>query len=279
MHWLLPAAVLSFGFGQLFKWAQRRGCHAPTVVSANYLALAAVLLVWHLATRNDMATTASLLVGGCMGVAFIVAMLVMTAALERAHVALVLTSFRLAVVAPVAVSVWLWGESLTLVQGLGILLTMVALALITGSRPPGTATSVGVPALLTALAVFLTQGVGQVCLRWVHYAGLDEMRLAVLMTCAATAGLAGLAVVLLGPHRPTRRDVGMGVGIGLFNLICLATILTALRDLDGTLFFPVTACIVVLLDGLFAHFWWREPLGRLGTVGAALGAVSLLLVL
>jgi len=279
LHWLLLTAGLSFGFGQLFKWSQRRGCNAPTVVSANYIALATVLAGWHLWNGNDFTAPASLIVGGSMGVAFIVAMLVMTAALERAPVAMVLTSFRLAILAPVVVSVWLWGESLSVTQGAGIALALVALAMINSARSPAATGPVGAEALLTGLLVFATQGVGQVCLRWVHYAGLDEQRLTVLMTCAATAGVAGSAFVLLQGYRPQWRDVRMGVGIGLFNMVCLGTILSALSELDGTLFFPVTGCLIVLLDGLFAHFWWKERLGLLGVFGAGLGAIAMLLVL
>jgi drug/metabolite transporter (DMT)-like permease len=279
LHWLLPAAFLSFGFGQLFKWSQRRGCHAPTVVSLNYLTLAAILAVWHVATGRPFVQATSWLVGGSMGAAFLLAMLTMTAGLERAPVGMVLTSFRLAVVVPVAISVWLWGESLRIVQAAGIGLTLVALVMITSSRAPGRISPLGATSLLLGVAVFLTQGLGGVCLRWVHYAGLDEVRLTVLMTCAATAGIAGAVVVATGSRRPGRRDIGMGVGIGVYNLICLATILTALRDLEGTLFFPVTACLVVLMDALVAHLWWHEHLGRLGIAGAALGALALLLVL
>jgi drug/metabolite transporter (DMT)-like permease len=280
LYWLVLASLTSLGFGQLFKWSQRRGCHAPTVVSANYLTLAAVLAIWHLWTGNDFAVPASVIVGGAMGLSFIVAMLVMTGALERFPVGMVLTSFRLSILAPVVVSVWLWGESLSAVQASGIGLALVALALISMSRSSGRSRPVvGAAALLTALAVFATQGVGQICLGWVHYAGLDEQRLTVLMTCAATAGTGGGLVLLVRRHRPRIRDLHMGVGIGLFNLVALATTLTALMHLDRTLFFPVTGCLVVLLDGLFAHLWWKERMGRVGALGAGLGALALLLVL
>ncbi len=281
---LLWAACLSFGFGQLFKWSQRRGCHAPTVVSSNYLAMASVLAAWHVWTGNDFAVTASLMVGGAMGVSFIVAMLVMTAALERAPVVLVLTCFRLSILAPIVVSVWLWGESLSVSQAAGICLALLALALITSSRASVGGSPIGhslstVAAVFTGVAVFGCQAFGQVCLRWVHYAGLDEQRLTVLMTCAATAGLLGSVVVLGQRRRPRARDLRMGVGIGLFNLAALGTSLSVLSGLDGTLFFPVTGCIAVLLDAASAHFWWKERLGRGAALGAALGALAMLLVL
>ena len=40
MSWLIAACLLSFGFGQLWKWSQRRGLSAPAVISTNYLVIA-----------------------------------------------------------------------------------------------------------------------------------------------------------------------------------------------------------------------------------------------
>jgi hypothetical protein len=280
VFWILLSAVGSFGFGQLFKWSQRRGCHAPTVVSVNYLALAAVLAAYHAWRGNAWSSAASWTVGAIMGLSFIVSMLIMTRALERAPVVVVLTAFRLAILVPVVASVWLWSEPLSWTQGGGIGLAVVALVLITTSRgSAATATSVGLAGLATALLVFGTQGVGQVCLRWVHYAGLDGMRLGVLMICAAIAGLLGAAVMGLQRYRPSRVDLGMGLGIGVYNLFCLVVILTALSSQSGTRFFPATGCLVVILDGACAHFWWKESLGLGGAVGIAVGALSMLLVL
>lgn len=281
LPWLLLfCAALSFGFGQLFKWAQRRGCHAPTVVAVNYLVLAALLAAWHLLSGNAWATPASLLVGGAMGASFIVAMLTMTRSLERAPVAHVLTAFRLAILVPVAASMWLWGEPLSRQQAAGIGVALAALVLITtSSSGAGDVGRLGLAGLLMALAVFTTQGVSQVCLRWVHYAGLDGQRLGVLMVCAAIAGALGAVVVGAQGFRPRALDLGAGAGIGLYNLACLGVILTALRDIPGTLFFPATGCLVVLLDGLCAHFWWRERLGVGGAAGVGLGALAMVLVL
>ncbi|MBT3345071.1 MAG: EamA family transporter [Gemmatimonadetes bacterium] len=278
VFWLLLSALLSFGFGQLFKWSQRRGCHAPTVVSTNYIVLAATIAtgLW---VRGSLHVDGSVLwVGMCMGVAFIVSMWTMTRALERAPVSIVLTAFRLAILVPVVVSIVLWGESLTVTQSLGILLALTGVALTTQTSIPHRYS--GAWALLAAAAVvFITQGLSQVCLRWVHYAGLDPQRLAVLMICASTAGALGCGIVLMGRHRPQSRELWTGAGIGIYNLIALAVLLTALSRLDGTRFFPVHGCLVVILDGLCAHFIWREPLSRIAGIGVMISALSILLVM
>lgn len=137
MIWLVPGLLLSFGFGQLFKLAQRRGCYAPAVVSANYLTTALLLLFYHLlAGRLDPAPLA-LEVGVFTGITFIGAMLLMTRGLEFVAVGAVLTSFRLAILIPIWASVYLWGESLSPVQFGGIALSLVALVLMTRGGTSG----------------------------------------------------------------------------------------------------------------------------------------------
>ncbi len=278
MFWLSLASLLSFGFGQLFKWSQRRGCHAPTVVTTNYLVLSAALALALSVQGKLLVTQSALLVGGCMGVSFIVSMWTMTRALERAPVSVVLTAFRVAILMPVVASVALWGETLSALQSLGIFLALVGVGLTTQTSLSHKYR--GVWALLAAAGiVFLTQGLSQVCLRWVHYAGLDEQYLVVLMICAAVAGGIGSAIVALSRHSLQRRDIWMGSAIGLYNLLALAVLLTTLSLFEGTKFFPVHTCLVVILDGACAHFIWREPLGRLATVGIGISAASILLVL
>ena len=127
--------------------------------------------------------------------------------------------------------------------------------------------------------MFLLQGLAQVCLRWVHYAGLSEQRLAVLAVTAGTAGTLGALAVALQRHRPRARDLIMGAGIGAYNLVCLAVMLTTLSRVPGTVFFPLHGCAVVILDNVFAHLYWREHLDRWTLAGAALGACAMLLVL
>jgi drug/metabolite transporter (DMT)-like permease len=276
--WLLPALFLSFGFGQLFKLAQRRGCYAPAVVSANYLTIAAILLVYHLAIGQLEPAPRGPEVGAFIGLFFILAMLLMTRGLELAAVGAVLTSFRLAILIPIWASVWLWGETLTSVQTGGIILSLAALALMT--RGGATAQRLSPLRSLGLLSlIFLGQGIAFCGMRWVHYAGLDDHFLQVLFFVTLTAGALGSLFILCRGRHPNRQDLRMGVGIGVYNLITLSFSLVALSKVSGTLFFPLQGCAVVLLDNLCAHFWWKEPLSRPAMAGAALGVLAMVLVL
>ncbi|MFT5087019.1 MAG: drug/metabolite transporter (DMT)-like permease [Candidatus Latescibacterota bacterium] len=275
MAWLFPVVLLNFGFGQLFKWSQRRGYSAPIVVTTNYLVLSSALCIFFIfSTPSWPPLSAPALLGGITGLCFIVSMLTMTHALTRINASSTLTSFRLSIIVPIAVGTWVWGEVITPLQTAGIALALGSLCLLTWRRSP-TSTDRKSPLVLL---VFVLQGICLCCIHWVHHAGLDELRLYVLMFTALTAGILG-ALFIVWRRLPLVRDaLWAGAGIGLFNLVALSVTLTALANIQGTVFFPLSGCGVVILDNLFAQFIWKEPLGRMGIAGAALGAFAMLLI-
>lgn len=275
MLWLFPVVLLNFGFGQLFKWSQRCGHSAPVVVTANYLVLSTALCAYFVITQDAWPSLrAPAILGAITGFSFIVSMLTMTHALASIDAASTLTSFRLSIIVPIAVGTWIWGELITPLQAIGIALALCSLCLLTWRRA-GTRAADKSPLVLL---IFALQGLSLCCLHWVHHAGLDEQRQYVLMFTALTAGILGGLFVIARRIQVKREALLAGAGIGLFNLVALSVTLTALAKIQGTIFFPLSGCGVVILDNAFAQFIWREPLGRTGFVGAALGALAMLLI-
>jgi len=283
IFWLVSSAAASFLFGQLFKYAQRRGCNAPVVVSTNYLVLGALLLVYYLVTDGFEPSLPVFKIGIATGIAFILSLLVMTRALEIADVAGVLTAFRLSILLPIGASVFIWSNPITRVQIAGIGMAAAALFLMTRGRSstagPSAAGISGNRALLLLSAIFTLQGIGHICINWVHHHGLDPQRMQVLMVVAFTSGGLGSLVVLARRIPVRRKDLYMGTAIGIYNLGALGTMLTALSIVPATVFWSIQGCAVVMLDNFAAQFVWRETLSRPAVVGAALGALAMLLVL
>ncbi|MBI3831641.1 MAG: hypothetical protein HY291_19125 [Planctomycetes bacterium] len=279
MAWLALACLMSFGFGQLFKWSQRKNCHGPTVVTANYLVLAAALGVYLGLSGHFELSRPVLEIGVLTGAFFIVAMIVLTQALATSEVGAVLTAFRLSILLPILLGVWLWHEHVTAMQGSGVALALVGLVLMTlGQKGAGPVAPFSAKALALLLLVFFSQSLSHVGLSSVHYMDLDAQKLSVLFATASAAGLIGAAAVAFKRHRPTRGEAGMGALIGVYNMLNLIVILIALSLVPRTVYFPVSGCAVVIMDNLFAHFFWKERLRLPGMVGAALGAAAMLLV-
>ena len=278
MTLLVFAILTSFTFGQLWKWSQRRGCYAPLVVTVNYLVVALLTAIYLLSQGGIELSPTVWKVGLVTGCTFIAAMCLMTWALTVSDVATILTAFRLSIVVPIVASVILWQEEVTPTQLVGITLALSALLLMSG----GTRAIAG-GALFRhgglAIAVCSMQGVSHTSARWVHHAGLDDRHMEVLLVTATTAGLLGVASLIVLRRPVNWPSLRMGTGIGVFNVAALVVFLAALARFQSAQFFPVSGCAIVILDNLFAHFVWRERLSLLTAIGAVIGAGSILLVL
>lgn len=277
--WLALACVADFGFVQLFKYSQRRSHHAPTVVSINYLTMAGLLGAYFFFQTTPSFTVKTVQIGIITGVTCIVGMLITTKALQMLNVSLVLTSYRMSLVVPVVASVQIWGETLNGVQTFGIMAALLGLVFITCGVQPTDRQPTARFALCIVPLIFCAQGICHCCVRWVHYAGLDDRFLHVLFMIGLTAGSLGTLVVVLARHRPARSEIFTGVGIGLYNLVAFSIILSALAHVPGTIFFPTLGCTVVILDQFLAYLVWKEPPNRSVRWGIVLAILALFFVL
>ncbi len=271
------ACLMSFGFGQCWKFGERRGVHAPTAIAANYLTIS-VCVALFLLLQGRFEISAPVAQRGVMiGTFFTVAMLTMTKGLLVADVGPILTSFRLSILVPIVAGVVLWGEDLSVLQVVGIVMAVVGLVLMT-LGPKLTGQIVKKQGLWMVVPVFFAQGFSHVGMRSVEYAGLSDQRVPLLCVISFAAGVLGVLVVLFKQHRPTLKDLRTGALIGLWNMFALYAVFTALSILPGTVYYPISGCAIVILDNLAAHFLWKESLSRPAVMGAFLGASSMILV-
>jgi multidrug transporter EmrE-like cation transporter len=88
-----------------------------------------------------------------------------------------------------------------------------------------------------------------------------------------------LIVYLRGLRRPTRADVAVGVGLGVFSTCGQTAIGLALaKGMPGDVVYPV-----ILAGGLFlvvacGLLFFREKVGKVGLVGILLGIISIALL-
>ena len=278
MFWLTISVLADFLFIQLFKVSQRKGYHAPIVVATNYLVVACTLSLFLLVRGEFTFSTGAVYTGLFTGVVFISSLSLMTRVLNLVTVGAVLTAFRISIAVPIILGVWLWGETLVPIQIGGILLTLVALLMMTSGAGKSTGLT-GIKTFGLLIGVFLVQGGSHSCLRSVHYRGLDNEFVQIILLTGATAGTIGTFFILLSRRIPKRPELAMGAVIGFYNSIVLCIVMFALSKVPGTLFYPIMGCSVVLLDNLSAHFFWKERLSRLGGVGVAIAVFAIVLVI
>jgi drug/metabolite transporter (DMT)-like permease len=292
---LVLAAVFSAGFGLLIRVAQGMGANLVAVGAANYLTAAAVnaalfLLGGGLPPRG---TTVAIAVGG--GACYAMAFFLVYRLTRQRGASITGAVMRISTLIPVAFSLLAWGERLTVWQAAGAGLALASLPLLT--LRPGAAREGGRNGrgALLLVGLFVLNGV---CLlaprafRATDAIGEEASFLAVLFaTAAATTctvwavtersgtrtGTAPEARGAPAPH-PLLLDLAPGIAIGVCNALQNRFMVAALQRLPGTVVYPFSAAVGLVLTVAVARVAWREQFGRLAAAGIALAVVAVVLV-
>ena len=186
---------------------------------------------------------------------------------------------RLGVLVPIFLSIAVFRERPTLVQGLGVALAVLAAVVMNGLPRKGQG-SPGAKAfypLALFLALFLNGASDSMSKFFTQWGQRRDDGLFVFYIFLF-AGLFNL-VLLLKERRPiTRRDLLFGALVGVPNFLSSRLLLAALTELPAFLVYPSYSVGVILIVSLLSFFLFRERPGRrqLAAVGMILAALVLL---
>lgn len=185
---------------------------------------------------------------------------------------------RLGVLVPIVLSVTLFGERPTLLQGLGVVLAVAAAVLMNGlpqkAQSPA-AHQVSLPVLVLAL---LLNGISDAMSKLFTQLGRRQDDGLFMFYIFLFAGLATLGLLLRKHSFLTARDVFFGVLVGVPNFLSSRLLLAALTELPAFLVYPCYSVGVILIISVVSFFLFHERLNRrqMGAAGMILGALVLL---
>jgi drug/metabolite transporter (DMT)-like permease len=290
---LVLSTVFSAGFGLLIRTAQGMGANLVAVGAANYLTAMTVNLALFLLGGGSppSGTTVALALAG--GFTYAVAFFMVFRLTRERGASITASVMRISTLVPVAFSLLVWGERLTAWQAAGAGLALASLPLLTlrpgMSRSDGRA---GGGAILL-VSLFVVNGLCMLvprAFRATEAAGEEAVFLAILFAAAATTLCSAWAVTerrvaaatRADASQPTRHplllDIAPGIAVGVCNALQNRFMITALQRLPGTLVYPFTAAVGLVLTVAVARVAWRERFGRLGSVGIAVACAAIVLV-
>ncbi len=286
---LVLATVFAAAFGLLIRVAQGMGANMVAVGAANYLTAMTVNAVLFLAGGVSVPHASTVVIAVVGGATYASAFFMVASLTRRRGASITGAVMRISTLIPVAVSLLVWGERLSGWQAAGAALALVSLPLLT-LKPGATPRSSearrgehrgGAPLLV---GLFLLNGL---CLlaprafRATEAVGEEAVFLAILFATAAATLCTAWAVT--ERRAPAERhslllDLLPGITIGVCNALQNRFMITALQRLPGTLVYPFTAAVGLVLTVAVARVTWRERFGALGAAGIALAVVSVVLV-
>ena len=202
------------------------------------------------------------------------------ACVQRAGVAVTSVVQRTSLLISVGFAVAYYREAITLLQGVGIALGLVAVVLAVRFEDSAGNTARGAVWRLP-LAVFVVAGAIEALLTVAQRSYGVDTDVTFTVALFLWAGLLGLVINLVrtppeGTSRFTRRDVAGGIALGIPNFFSIHLILVALGDgLEAAVVFPLLSVTTILLSTLLAMLLFGERLSPKQWAGVGMAIVAI----
>lgn len=276
MHLVWLYIIGAIFFGNIMRFAQRRGMNMHWVGAVNYIFAAVVFVGWAVVS-GARPMLLPVLLGSFAGLGYISNYYLMSAGLKLCGVARTMTVANLSSSIAILVAIVVWGERPERMLYIGMLCAASSLPLIiSGKSSTGEAMTLKSSAIL--LVMFAIQGLVATSFKGLEqlgHPGQMPVFLACLFCCAAAVNL---SVAAWNAPKPGIRELATGGFLGGANIAANIGILWALHLLPASVVFPTGVSGIIVGNTIVSMILWSERYQVRHYVGLAMAALAVILL-
>lgn len=218
-----------------------------------------------------------------MGTIFILLFNLVGYTTQKAGVSVASVANKLSMVIPFVFSIYLYNESVSILQVSGIVLALAAVIFTSIKKQNGRSSSSYLGWLLTIL-LFLGSGLLDTMIKYVEQRFLDGTNNNdYLVTAFTAAGVLGLISIIIQHFSGTRiswKAVVAGICIGVPNYLSIWCLMKVLKlySTGSSVIIPVNNMGIVLFSSVMSFILFREKLSMLNWVGIVLSLIAISLI-
>ena len=285
MLFLVLNIVLLSGFGLFLKHAKDNQQRLNPIGFVNYLS-AFFISVWVLTQEQNFEfSKLTYVLGISNGVTYAAGFELFTLGIRLSGIVVTAALVRLSIVIPILVSMLFWQEIPNAWQSIGLLLTFVAIPLLSQREKeptykftpdrPEVSQGLGFAVVITILVI---TGISRLTMKaFNEMCPIDEKSL-YMSLLFGVATVIYLGVCLYQRVWPNWWEVAYGTLIGICNVGGSWALLIALDKVSALIAFPMSSSGGVLFTMFVGMVFLRERLGRIPLIGAVLAAIALIFV-
>ena len=217
-----------------------------------------------------------------MGVLFITIFNLMAKTAQVSGVSVASVATKMSLVIPVIFGIWLYNESLTWIQGVGIVLALVAVYLASLKEKH---IVINRKDLLLPFLVFLGSGIIDTSIKYFEELHLTDAEVPIFSSmifgCAALSGMVFIGIRSKStPVKVNFKNVLGGIALGVPNYFSIYFLIKALRSdmLSSAAIFTLNNVAIVMFSTLLGILLFQERLSLKNWSGVALAILSIILV-
>lgn len=213
-----------------------------------------------------------------LGVVFITIFYSIGLTSQKMGVSVSMVAAKLSVVIPVGIAFLFHGEKADFAKVAGILLSLVAVFLISKKDEKEIKASVKLLWMLPVL-VFVGSGIIDTTLKFMQRTFIPPADAGdMLSTIFLVALCTGSVVLLIRKERFQLKSLWWGIALGIPNYFCMYFLVKTLEQFDASFIFPLNNIAIVVCSTLVSLLFFSEKLSRFNWVGFALAIISILII-
>lgn len=279
---IVLSAACSLLIAHLLKASEVKKLRTIHTLTVNYLfaGIIAVGLGWFRSSQISIGP-GLMVIGFCavVGIFFISNFVVYSKSVHTNGVGVTITAMRLSLLIPVVVSIYLYDESLDIIESGGVLLVFVALGLLIPKKSNIKIGEINAGWLL--LIIFVLSGFADVSLKIYkeEFSGhLNELLFMGFVFLAAFLIGITICTIKKGPLFQTE-EWKMGAFIGLPNLYSSIFLIYALDSISGSIAYPIVNMLSVAGGTALGLIRWKDTVSRLQWIGLGIALIAIIILL
>lgn len=286
MIFLILSIVFSTLTVSFFKLFERYGVNTLNAIVVNYISCA---ILGSIFIQKNVFTTASVsepwfVYSLILGFLFISIFNAIAKTAQTMGVSISMVAAKLSVVLPIIIAVFIFNEVLSVFQLIGILLSLLAVWLI--SDQPKQEGHLLKHRFALPLIVFVGSGLIDTLLKYLQRTFIPAVSEAqIVTTIFANAFLFGLLLVVFNSfksknHNFSVKDLLWGIALGVpnyFSMYFLVKTLSAFNE-EASVIFPVNNIGIVAVSTLVGVGFFKEKLSKQNQYGLVVAAIAIALI-
>jgi len=214
-----------------------------------------------------------------IGFVFIAGFVLFSKSTEKAGVSITAVSSKMSVIIPVMTGFFLFGDSITSIKIIGIVLAIASFYFVFKTEKGG---KVDIKYILLPLLLFLTSGLNDSLVKYVEHHFLNGEPLLFLTVVFFSAFLIGAVYLLVSKDNKNRKilfpAVAGGFVLGSINFWNAWAFVKSMEVFESSVLFPIVNVSVVSIAALSGTFFFKEKLKPINWAGIIMAVVAILLI-
>lgn len=197
---------------------------------------------------------------------------------QKMGVSVSMVAAKLSVVIPVGIAFLVHGEELSIFKIAGIVISLLAVYLISKKKDDPIAVK-GKWLWLLPVFVFLGSGLIDATLKHMQQQFIPPANAGdMVSTIFLVAFVVGLIVLFLQKEKFQLKSLGWGIALGIPNYFCMYFLVKTLEQFDATFIFPINNIAIVVCSTVVSILFFKEKMSIANRIGFALAIVSILII-